>query len=616
MTLQRVWTGARKSRSRRATLQVEQLESRLVPYSVTGNSWPSPQLVTISFMPDGTILGSNGSTYIYSNLFSVWNAHFGSAAKWQNQILKAAQVWAQQTSINFAVVPDNGSQEGSGLYQQGDPGAGDIRIGGYNFGTGTLAQAFMPAPANNYSGAGDIQFNTGQGFNIGTTYDLFTVAAHEIGHALGLSHSTAGGSPAPIMNGVYTCTHTALTADDITGIRAIYSGGNPRSPDAYDTGGGDNGFATAANITSQIDPVLLTAVVNNLNIVNTSDVAYYTFTAPSGTTGTLTATVQSQGLSLLAPKMWVYAADQSTVLGFANGTAQYGTTLSLTVSNVTAGQQFYLKVSGADASAFGTGAYAVTLNFGTGSAPTVPLPNTTLLNGSPLSMGGGLPQDSDGDVGGADSASTLSRDHADVPAAPASAAATVAVTAADTGSLPAATVVVVQGPAPGAGVRVQEPGVSERGPSTPPTPSFRLLTPERGLPAAPAAGAPAPVPAASDLIIPTLLTVRQPSGAVESGGGAAAEPAGELPATPALPADGPDAPADRGTSTRPAKSEATPLPEVPVADRVWLRLAEPDSAADEAALDTAPVLNPAAAAATLAFLFAWGSESEPRRRAV
>jgi hypothetical protein len=589
-----------------------------VPYTTTGNAWPSPQLVTISFMPDGTILGSNGSGYIYSNLFSVFNAHFGSAAKWQNQILKAAQVWAQQTNVNFAVVPDNGSQEGSGLFQQGDPGAGDIRIGGYNFGTSTLAQAFMPPPANNYSGAGDIQFNTGQGFNIGTTYDLFTVAAHEIGHSLGLGESTAGGSPTPIMDGIYTSTHTALTADDTAGIRAIYSGGNPRSPDAYDTGGGDNSFATAANLTSQIDPVLLTAVVNNLNIVTTSDVAYYTFTAPALTSCTLTATVQSQGLSLLAPKMWVYAADQQTVLGFANGTGKYGTTLSLTVNNVTAGEQFYLKVAGADASAFGTGAYAVTLNFGALPGPTVPLLNTALLNGTPLNMGGGLPQDSDGDVGGADSASAVSRDHADVLAAPPSAAGTtVATAAADAGSVPAATVVVVQGTAGGPGVSLQGSGAGGRGASTSPTPDFRLLTPERGLPAAPAAGAPASFQATAGLVlVPAVPAVLPGSRFAESGGGSAADPTGEAPVAPAAPAAGP-APADTGRGTRPARPEVTPLPEVPVADRVWLRLAEPDAAAvDEAVLDTAPVLNPAAAAAALAFLFAWSSESEPRRRAV
>jgi hypothetical protein len=33
---------------RRAQLQVEALESRPVPYSVSGNAWPHPELITLS----------------------------------------------------------------------------------------------------------------------------------------------------------------------------------------------------------------------------------------------------------------------------------------------------------------------------------------------------------------------------------------------------------------------------------------------------------------------------------------------------------------------------------------------------------------------------------------
>ena len=167
----------------------------------------------------------------------MFNAKFGSPAVWENQILRAAQVWAQQTNINFALVPDDGAPSGSGNYEQGNPGFGDIRIGGYDFGNSTLAYTFYPPPANNYSIAGDIAFNTGQVWNIGSTYDLFTVAAHEIGHALGLGESSAASA---IMYGSYNGVKTALASDDIAGIRNIYSSNNARTPDAYDAGGGDN----------------------------------------------------------------------------------------------------------------------------------------------------------------------------------------------------------------------------------------------------------------------------------------------------------------------------------------------------------------------------------------
>src|SRR5262245_44083165 len=85
---------ARSPRRAGARPCLEELESRVVPYSVTGNAWPNPQLVTLSFVPDGTVLGSDVNGPITSNLFATFNAKFGSAATWENVILKAAQTWA------------------------------------------------------------------------------------------------------------------------------------------------------------------------------------------------------------------------------------------------------------------------------------------------------------------------------------------------------------------------------------------------------------------------------------------------------------------------------------------------------------------------------------------
>jgi hypothetical protein len=364
----------------RAHLCVESLESRLVPYSVSGNAWPHAQLVTLSFVPDGTNVGGS------SNLFASFNSRWATST-WQTQILRAAQVWAQQANLNFAVIGDSGAVIGSGSYEQGDPTMGDIRIGGYNFNASTLAAGYLPPPANNYSVAGDIQFNTGQAFNIGSTYDLFTVAVHEFGHALGLYHSSLSTAD---MYGAYTTNKTALTSDDIAGIQAIYGA---RRADAYDAAGGDNSFSTAADITSQISSTSLTALVNNLDITTTSDVDYYTFTAPTGTNGTLSVQVQSSGLSLLSPTLTVYAADQSTVLASVCGSGQYGATLKATINGITAGQRFYVKVAGATGSAFGTGAYALGLSFGANAAPTAASPNTQTLAGSTPSSTGGQAND-------------------------------------------------------------------------------------------------------------------------------------------------------------------------------------------------------------------------------
>ncbi|XP_053160235.1 interstitial collagenase-like [Hemicordylus capensis] len=85
---------------------------------------------------------------------------------------------------------------------------------------GILAHAFQPGP---YIG-GDAHFDedelwTSQG---GRGRNLFLVAAHELGHSLGLSHSTDSGA---LMYPTYSYTEPSafkLPQDDINGIQAIY----------------------------------------------------------------------------------------------------------------------------------------------------------------------------------------------------------------------------------------------------------------------------------------------------------------------------------------------------------------------------------------------------------
>lgn len=66
--------------------------------------------------------------------------------------------------------------------------------------------------------AGDVHFNTDEGWQIGANTDVFTVASHEAGHALGLEHSD---NPTAVMYADYDLV-TGLTADDIRRIQSLY----------------------------------------------------------------------------------------------------------------------------------------------------------------------------------------------------------------------------------------------------------------------------------------------------------------------------------------------------------------------------------------------------------
>lgn len=374
---------ARRSSSiRHLVLTVEALESRTVPYAAIG-AWPHPELVTISFMPDGTYLGGALS----SNLFASFNARWPTAV-WQEQILLAAQTWAQYTNLNFALVPDAGLPLGAGSCQQGDPQEGDIRIGGFNFGSSDVGAAWFPPPANNYAAAGDVFLNTGQPFNIGSTYDLFTVATHELGHALGLLHSDDYYA-AMYANYVGVKSY-GLTWDDVAGIRSLYSGGAPRAPDGF--GLSTSTFQTAADLTGAFEPVTQPLVGAFLDITYPGQAEYYRFLAPNGTSAQLTVTIQSSGLSLLAPAVVLYDASQQPIAA-ASGSGQFGTTISVSVGGVAPGELFWLRVSGAEVSPLGIGRYALIVNFGPSLSPTVSPANTFMADGVPTVGIGGWPQE-------------------------------------------------------------------------------------------------------------------------------------------------------------------------------------------------------------------------------
>jgi hypothetical protein len=133
----------------------------------------------------------------------------------QSEVARAFQVWASYANVGFSAGQAQGAVRSidilfaSGAHGDAYPFDGP---------GGVLAHTFYPAPVNGESIAGDMHFDADESWHAGTNTDLFSVALHETGHALGLGHSS---NPGAVMYPYYRM-QTGLTSDDIAGIQALY----------------------------------------------------------------------------------------------------------------------------------------------------------------------------------------------------------------------------------------------------------------------------------------------------------------------------------------------------------------------------------------------------------
>ncbi len=199
------------------------------------DDWPVTRETNVRepgrYVPLGTTWDHNILTFFIVNGTPDINGDLENGA-----IFDAMALWEAATNIRFLEVDNEADADFILAWHAGNHGDG----GPFDGANGVLAHQLGGPPPNSFGNtAGDIHFDESETWtlalrnNSAQPIDLISVAAHELGHALGLDHTTVSGS---LMAASYTSSHRFLGNDDRNGVRSLY--GSPQE-DAFITGNKD-----------------------------------------------------------------------------------------------------------------------------------------------------------------------------------------------------------------------------------------------------------------------------------------------------------------------------------------------------------------------------------------
>lgn len=206
------------------------------------DNWSSSQIVTYSFVG----AGKSDLTYYPPGFFSGTTKNFSSviSRNYVEVVKKAFAEWSSYANIEFLGVADSNAHVGRSAYA-------DIRLstayidGSSQYGSDTYAQTFFPDNSN-YRG-GDMVFDSANS-SLWDYDSFYRVVLHEIGHAIGLAHSTSRSS---VMYGEYSSGKNHLTRDDWQGAKSIY-GAQDDAPIVYTLASSEKNIHLVSGISNLI----------------------------------------------------------------------------------------------------------------------------------------------------------------------------------------------------------------------------------------------------------------------------------------------------------------------------------------------------------------------------
>src|SRR5260370_174649 len=134
----------------------------------------------------------------------------------KSEIVRAFSEWAKYAKLAFTPTSNSAAPRTLAVLFARGPHGDAYPFDGLG---GMLAHTFYPFPSNPEPIAGDLHFDADENWKIGLDTDLFSIALHETGHALGLGHSD---NPGDAMYPYYRRL-TGLSKGDVAAILTLYA---------------------------------------------------------------------------------------------------------------------------------------------------------------------------------------------------------------------------------------------------------------------------------------------------------------------------------------------------------------------------------------------------------